>query len=238
MNRFTGTSPGAGLRNLVGARSDPMRLLRGAELAERGVVTSVEIRPGELRGSVSGSRRESYTVKITTPTTGSLPGAGSPIQWKCTCPDWGDPCKHGVAVMLVAAQRLEEDSDLVAVFVGSSPQPNTEQIPQQIPQQIPEQEREQKTPQRTQQNSAFTVSNRLAGLPVVAPLWAQALGQVIDATTAQQFFGDAPLGTTATTPPSDPSIGPDRLRQLGPLIVDSYDFAPDIIRMYSGLRED
>jgi SWIM zinc finger len=242
MNRFTGTSPAAGLRNLVGARSDPMRLLRGAELAERGVVTSVEIRPGELRGSVSGSRRESYTVKITTPTTGSLPGAGSPIQWNCTCPDWGDPCKHGVAVMLVAAQRLEEDSDLVAVFVGSSPQPNTEQIPEQIPEQTreqnPEQEREQNRAQRTQQSPAVTLSNRPAGLPVVAPLWAQALGEVVEATTAQQFFGDAPLGTTPTTPPSDPSIGPDRLRQLGPLIVDSYDFAPDIIRMYSGLRED
>lgn len=226
MTTFAGATTGTALRNLVGVRSDPMRLLRGAELAERGVVSSLDIRAGELRGLVSGSRRESYSVKITTPVTGTAPGAGSPIRWSCTCPDWGDPCKHAVAVMLVAAQRLEEDSDLAATFVGSDAQAPTEAV-------------------QTEAGARPTVgptptarSSRPTGLPVVAPLWAEGLSDTTGASSAQQFFGDAPLGTTPTTPPSDPSIGPDRLRQLGPLIVDSYDLAPDIIRMYSGLRDD
>jgi SWIM zinc finger len=226
MTRLSGATPGTALRNLVGARSDPMRLLRGAELAERGVVSSLDVRAGELRGLVSGSRRESYSVKITTPVTGTAPGAGSPIRWSCTCPDWGDPCKHAVAVMLVAAQRLEEDPDLVATFVGSDVL---------APAEIFQSETGTRP---TASSTQSTRINRSPGLPVVAPLWAEGLSEVENTTTAQQFFGDAPLGMTPTTPPSDPSVGPDRLRQLGPLIVDSYDLAPDIIRMYSGLRED
>ncbi len=87
------------------------------------------------------------------------------------------------------------------------------------------------------------------GLPTVAPLWATELGEVVEPETLEQFFGIVSLG--AKVPPGaddagggtddasdDLSIGRDRLRQLGPLIVDDYDLAPDIIRMYTGLRDD
>lgn len=87
------------------------------------------------------------------------------------------------------------------------------------------------------------------GLPTVAPLWATELGEVVEPETLEQFFGTVSLG--AKVPPGaddagggtddasdDLSIGRDRLRQLGPLIVDDYDLAPDIIRMYTGLRDD
>jgi hypothetical protein len=226
MNRFSNATAGIALRNLVGARSEPMRLLRGAELAERGVVSSVQVRPGELRGSVSGSRTELYTVKITTPVTGQPLGAGSPIRWSCTCPDWGDPCKHAVAVVLFVAQRFEEDPELVPLFVGSAPADHLDA----------DDSSDDPVPNANQKPSVATT--RSAVLPVVAPLWAEALGDIKRAATAQQFFGDAPLGTTPLASPSDPSVGRDRLRQLGPLIVDSYDLAPDIIRMYTDIRED
>jgi hypothetical protein len=82
------------------------------------------------------------------------------------------------------------------------------------------------------------------GLPAVAPLWAEGLSDTHAPTTAQQFFGEAnSIGASAVVltdapagVPSDPMVGSDRLRRLGPLIVDDYDLAPDLIRMYTALR--
>jgi hypothetical protein len=90
---------------------------------------------------------------------------------------------------------------------------------------------------------------RATGLPTVAPLWATELGEVVEPETLEQFFGIVSLGAKASPGAAeaggenddasdDVSIGRDRLRQLGPLIVDDYDLAPDIIRMYTGLRDD
>jgi uncharacterized Zn finger protein len=222
----TNSSPGNGLRNLVGARSDPLRLLRGAELAEREAVSSLDVRPGELRGSVSGSRKETYKVKITTPITGVLPGAGSQIRWNCTCPDWGDPCKHAVAVMLVTAQRFDDDRNLAATFIGSETPGDTETS----------------SLRSTDRRADAKPTKHQTGLSTVAPLWAEGLTDAPPATTAQQFFGSLPMsgssGSSAGSSSSGQLVGPDRLRQLGPLIVDSYDLAPDIIRMYTWLREN
>jgi hypothetical protein len=224
MSRHGDATPGAPLRNLIGARSDPMRLLRGAELAERDVVSSVRITAGELQGSVAGSRSESYAVNISTPVTGKLPGVGSPIRWRCSCPDWGDPCKHAVAVLLHVAQRFDDDPDLVGAFVGSDPHALADATDQS------ERLEPGSGPGSTRSTSAHQ-------LPRVAPLWAEGLSETKQPTTMQEFFGE----TTAKNPlPSmaDPMIGPDQLRHLGPLVVDSYDLAPDIIRMYRDLRED
>ncbi len=242
MTRFGKATPGEGLRNLVGARSEPNRFLRGAELADRGVVTAVEIRTGELRGSVTGSRRESYSVKITIQLTGSTIGAGSPIRWSCTCPDWGDPCKHAVAVMLVVSQQVDEEPELLGRFVGTN-----------IDSDAPAED-DVTTSRRRARVAPPPVppvtTDKHAGLPVVAPLWAEALdGPLATVSTVREFFG-APLrdpedeGTSDAGQPigegeplDDSLIGSDRLRQLGPLVVDTYDLAPDILRMYTGLRD-
>jgi SWIM zinc finger len=235
--RFSGGAAGGAagnaLRGLVAARSDPMRLLRGAELAERGYVTELQIGPGDLRAFVSGSRREASTVKITTPVTGALPGAGSPIRWSCTCPDWGDPCKHAVAVVLAAAQRFEDDPEQVEQFIGTVMQPDLGTVD--------ENDDGQDVGTHTDTSLRVARSGRSTELPVVAPLWAEGLGDVDEPTTARLFFGDTPPGGTSfassVAASSDMAFGPDRLRELGPLIVDTYDLAPDIIRMYTGLRD-
>jgi uncharacterized Zn finger protein len=61
-----------------------------------------------------------------------------PTQWRelratCSCPDWGDPCKHQAAVLYVFADQLDRDpwkliewmgkskDEILALFVGSAP---------------------------------------------------------------------------------------------------------------------
>ncbi len=61
-----------------------------------------------------------------------------PTQWRelratCSCPDWGDPCKHQAAVLYVFADQLDRDpwkliewmgkskDEILALFVGSTP---------------------------------------------------------------------------------------------------------------------
>jgi uncharacterized Zn finger protein len=60
-----------------------------------------------------------------------------PEQWRdlratCSCPDWGDPCKHQAAVLYVFADQLDRDpwkliewmgkskDEILALFVGSA----------------------------------------------------------------------------------------------------------------------
>ncbi len=60
-----------------------------------------------------------------------------PVQWRdlratCSCPDWGDPCKHQAAVLYVFADQLDRDpwkliewmgkskDEILALFVGSA----------------------------------------------------------------------------------------------------------------------
>ena len=60
-----------------------------------------------------------------------------PTQWRdlratCSCPDWGDPCKHQAAVLYVFADQLDRDpwrliewmgkskDEILALFVGSA----------------------------------------------------------------------------------------------------------------------
>lgn len=55
-------------------------------------------------------------------------GAGSklfPTQWRdlratCSCPDWGDPCKHQAAVLYVFADQLDRDPWKLLEWLGKS----------------------------------------------------------------------------------------------------------------------
>lgn len=97
---------------------------------------------------------------------------------------------------------------------------------------------------------------RPTGLPHVAPLWASDLEPMPEPETVEEFFGITSTTAKSGAPVKPPlssgselsgdsadtsdraSIGRDRLAHLGPLIIDDYDLAPDIIRMYTNLRED
>ena len=48
-----------------------------------------------------------------------LPGAGD-LRTRCTCPDWGDPCKHGAALCYVVADLLDNDPFELLLLRGRS----------------------------------------------------------------------------------------------------------------------
>ncbi|WP_020577313.1 SWIM zinc finger family protein [Actinopolymorpha alba] len=48
-----------------------------------------------------------------------LPGAGE-IQPRCSCPDWGDPCKHAAAVCYLVADALDKDPFTLLRLRGKS----------------------------------------------------------------------------------------------------------------------
>ena len=54
------------------------------------------------------------------------------MRFDCTCPDWDDPCKHGVAVLTELAERVAYDPSLLATWRGASP-PAADEVEDDIP---------------------------------------------------------------------------------------------------------
>ncbi len=203
------------LGRAVGERSDSTRFLRGAELMERGMVTALSISPSRANGSVQGSRHAPYVVEIVSKADGALPGSPSQLEFRCSCPDWGDPCKHAVAVTLELAERLDDDPELLARFLGL------------------------RTTTSSPRSSGTAPAPTSAALETVAPVWASALRRPAAPIDAAAFFGRANQ-SSLTWPASDRTmptddLPADRLRALGPLVVDGYDLAPDIVRLFETL---
>ena len=47
-----------------------------------------------------------------------LPARWADVQAECSCPDWGNPCKHVAAVLYVFADRLDDDPWLLLRWRG------------------------------------------------------------------------------------------------------------------------
>jgi SWIM zinc finger len=113
---------------LAAEMADPDRFRRGRAYARDDAVALVEIAPGMARGEVMGSRYEPYEVTIATRAVrravaaGAMVGEGRPsmlvprpddLTIECTCPDWGDPCKHAVAVLIALGDEMSRDTGLL-----------------------------------------------------------------------------------------------------------------------------
>src|SRR5690625_3004992 len=106
-------------------RADASRLHRGRNYVRNGRVVDLTIEPGRIIARVKGSRSRPYQVLITVPTFEGDSGdaielvpASDRIEFMCTCPDWGDPCKHGVAVWLTVAGGLTETIEPLLALRG------------------------------------------------------------------------------------------------------------------------
>ena len=202
------------LGKIVGERTDSTRFLRGAELMERSMVTALTVTAGRAKGTVQGSRREAYNVEVMSKTPGGLPTSGSDLRFTCSCPDWGDPCKHAVAVTLELAERLDDDPAMLTRFLG---------LRATIPSPRPK---------------VATPTPALADLPTTAPTWVNEVRVSAAPTDAASFFGRGSFaGIAAGFEPTE-LLGSDRLRALGPLIVDGFDLAPEVIRLFNALTFD
>lgn len=126
------------LRALSAELSDPGRYSRGKGYARDGAVIDIEIRPGEVAGEVLGSRREPYRVSLHADAMpmrdvpGALTAAAAVVALipdrtemsvQCSCPDadGGLMCKHAIAVLLVFADEVSIEPELLARWRGGSP---------------------------------------------------------------------------------------------------------------------
>ena len=112
----------------VAGMADPPRFRRGKAYVADHAVSRLEVSPGTLRASVTGSRREPYEVIVTTALTprphfgnaesmrtvlAQLVPDARDLMVSCTCPDWDDPCKHAVAAILAFAEELTARPELL-----------------------------------------------------------------------------------------------------------------------------
>src|SRR5687768_6679408 len=106
--------------------SEPERLRRGRRYGRQGAVRDLDVAPGLITAKVQGSRAEPYEVQIRiaisrqppTRLADLVPRSGA-MRFGCSCPDWEEPCKHGVAVMTEFAERVAYDTSLLARWRGA-----------------------------------------------------------------------------------------------------------------------
>ncbi len=115
----------------VAGRADPARFGRGRSYVRDGAVVDLSVAPGELVGSVLGSRSSPYQVSVRVPRLPDLDTDGDgtavgvlnhlvpqpgDLRSDCSCPDDADPCKHAVAVLLAFAQQVAIHPRLLATW--------------------------------------------------------------------------------------------------------------------------
>lgn len=109
---------------LTASASDPSRLNRGRTYARQGAVVDLFVEPGTLTASVQGSRSQPYEVIVHVAGAESfdnrtvLVPERDEIRFTCTCPDWDDPCKHAVAVMVTFAEQISHDPAMLVRWRG------------------------------------------------------------------------------------------------------------------------
>ncbi len=119
----------------VAGLADPSRFRRGKTYVLEHAVTRLEISPGILRASVTGSRAQPYQATIAVDLVAPPPDLGARLERhqvsrltpqaheliaSCTCPDFDDPCKHAVAAVLQLARELAERPELLLEWRGAT----------------------------------------------------------------------------------------------------------------------
>ena len=117
---------------LAAEMADPERFRRGRTYVRQHAVDSIDVEPAVVHGEVQGSRPSPYHVTIrtrpvrratavaamaddgTTARPSMLVPRPDDLRITCDCPDWGDPCKHAVAVLLALGDELAAEPELLA----------------------------------------------------------------------------------------------------------------------------
>lgn len=139
------TDAGQELAELAARLAEGQRLSRGRRYQRQGHVVDLDVSPGLVTASVVGSRSDPYEVSIACKpanenerqaaahdVTGAIPRLID-VAFTCICPDWGDPCKHGIAVLLELAREVDDDPALLLGWRGiddvvAPPPPGTESL--------------------------------------------------------------------------------------------------------------
>jgi hypothetical protein len=136
------TSAARALADLAPLLADSSRLAKGRTYNRRGEVGELVVEPGVVRADVSGSRSFPYEVTISTRAApvhvaeevatygweAAVPESRD-IAFDCTCPDWGDPCKHAVAVLYCLAEAVDDDPGVLATWRSLNDQADRQEAP-------------------------------------------------------------------------------------------------------------
>lgn len=203
---------------LLAALADSGRLVRGHELVEDGRVRDLTIAAERIEAVVWGSRHDPYEVTIHVPSGGELPTDPRQLRFSCTCPDWGDPCKHAVAVALAAANELDGNHRLLATLLGG------------------EGETAADDPLDTAARQRSVVVATTIEPPKDRPTWAQDVAEPRVPMTTEAWLGEDPGRQPAVQPlEEDPT---ELFLSLGALHVgDGPDLAPSLQLLIYGLTE-
>jgi uncharacterized Zn finger protein len=208
---------------LLASLADSGRLVRGHELVEDGRVRDLVIAAERIEAVVWGSQHQPYEVTIRVPSGTELPTDPRQLRFTCTCPDWGDPCKHAIAVALKAAAELDDNHRLLATLLGGKAA-GLELVPEST-----EAEPEARV------GRSLVVATTIAP-PRERPSWAQDLVEARAPATLEGWLGQDP-GRQPAIPPLDEDPT-ELLLSLGALSVgDGADLAPSIQLLLYRLAE-
>ncbi|MFF0815614.1 SWIM zinc finger family protein [Rhodococcus sp. NPDC003318] len=109
------TAPGLVVGEVQGSQNEPftatftLRRLDPDAIEE--LIERVRTSPGMLATIASGSLPAELGALL-------LPADSTDIDFGCTCPDQGWPCRHAAALVTVTAQRLDSDPTLLLALRG------------------------------------------------------------------------------------------------------------------------
>lgn len=112
---------GTRLSVLAAECADPERFGRGRAYFREEAVLDVEIVPGVVSAQVQGAAAVPYEVALLWRVGGVRPGAvptRNELVCTCSCADLQPVCKHVVAVLLAAADRVAVDPGLLDLWRG------------------------------------------------------------------------------------------------------------------------
>jgi SNF2 family DNA or RNA helicase len=73
----------------------------------------IEDDPALLARIAAGDLPEEFLVKLKSAGINLIPKTWSSMKRSCTCPDWGDPCKHMAALYYIIAAEIDADPRLL-----------------------------------------------------------------------------------------------------------------------------
>ena len=88
-------------------RTDDGRLVRGHEILDNNQLEEIVVDERHATAKVVGTAHYPYVIDMRYAALDRFDERGT--RFDCSCPDWGDPCKHGVALALTLAARLDLD---------------------------------------------------------------------------------------------------------------------------------
>jgi hypothetical protein len=151
-----------------------------------------------------------------------VPSAGD-VSFSCTCPDWGEPCKHGVALLVAFAGEVDADGSVLLRWRGLDAGDGPAPVPERPASVADLLSRLPSSVQRAGGATAAPEGRRtpapdLVGAPVVDPvLDAFFTGSMPPAGPVLGRAGERLAGRPRSSPPFPPG---------GPFVVDGVDAAP------------